>query len=246
MLQLIKDNVYLVSDIHFERCQDPNNLLNALFPESNQLDRLNGLHNRTLILAGDIIELRSSYTIDIFKWVCSTYKNVIYVLGNHESYYIDFKTTKDIVNSLRSQFNNLYVLSELIDFYETTIDDQHYVGATMWFPSQPNNNFFNKLINDFDAIDGYIPQVYELNSLAVENLNRLITSESIVITHHLPSFRSIPEKYKRSPNNCFFVCDMEEVIAIKKPQIWIHGHTHDRNSYKFFDTEIICNAYRFR
>ena len=63
----------------------------------------------------------------------------------------------------------------------------------------------------------------------------------VVISHHLPHFNSISPQYSRYRTNCFFLCDVGLDKMKKKPQLWIHGHTHTACDYKVGNTRVICN-----
>ena len=65
------------------------------------------------------------------------------------------------------------------------------------------------------------------------------------MTHHLPTWMSVPDKFVNSPLNRFYVCDMQSVILDEKPKMWIHGHTHDTFDYVVGATRIICNPYGY-
>ena len=63
----------------------------------------------------------------------------------------------------------------------------------------------------------------------------------IIVTHHLPSVRSIPVRFSRSPLNPAFALDLEALITVYQPDLWIHGHTHDACDYRLGDTRVVCN-----
>lgn len=88
-------------------------------------------------------------------------------------------------------------------------------------------------------------QVYKKNTESIEFLKRELLSGDIVLTHHLPSYRSVPQRYKTSPLNGFFVCDLEGLILERKPSLWVHGHTHDSLDYHLGNTRIVCNPYGY-
>jgi len=70
---------------------------------------------------------------------------------------------------------------------------------------------------------------------------------TIVVTHHLPSFELIHPKYKKS-----FYKDYHSAYAskcdhiIRKAKIWIYGHTHIGSDVMFEDkVRCICNPYAY-
>jgi DNA polymerase V len=76
-------------------------------------------------------------------------------------------------------------------------------------------------------------------------LERTVREGSIVVTHMLPSQRSIAPQFARSPLNPFFLCDVEELILERAPQLWVHGHTHVSCDYEIGRTRVVCNPFGY-
>jgi hypothetical protein len=66
-------------------------------------------------------------------------------------------------------------------------------------------------------------------------------ARSIVVTHHAPSARSIPGRYKNDALTPAFVSNLDGIILDYQPLLWIHGHIHDSFDYQIGKTRIICN-----
>lgn len=90
-----------------------------------------------LILSGDICiakEMdypegeRAQKFMNFFKQASDKYKNVIYVMGNHEHYHGDFKYSADYLYKSLEEFPNVY----LLDIGMKKIDDVTFVGGTLW------------------------------------------------------------------------------------------------------------------
>lgn len=124
--------------------------------------------------------------------------------------------------------------------------DKHFFGCTLWFNERPENYFLQDRINDFRFIDN------SLDDFHVEGASDFAAIESgfndghddIIITHHLPSMRSVGSMYKGSRTNAFYVHDhVERLISHgpDKPRLWIHGHTHSSNDYMLGNVRVICN-----
>ena len=75
----------------------------------------------------------------------------------------------------------------------------------------------------------------------LEFLGRDAANADVVVTHHLPSNRSVAPMFQGSPLNCFFVCEVESAIGETAPQFWIHGHSHVPCDYRIGPTRIVCN-----
>jgi Icc-related predicted phosphoesterase len=69
--------------------------------------------------------------------------------------------------------------------------------------------------------------------------------KNIVITHHAPSIKSVPQEYKNDPVASAYASDLEDVIIKYKPAYWIHGHIHTPVRYNIDRTEIICNPHGY-
>jgi Icc-related predicted phosphoesterase len=64
---------------------------------------------------------------------------------------------------------------------------------------------------------------------------------SIVVTHRLPSAKSVAKRYESDPRNAAFASSFEDLIEKYQPALWIHGHTHEPSYYELFGTRVICN-----
>jgi calcineurin-like phosphoesterase family protein len=63
----------------------------------------------------------------------------------------------------------------------------------------------------------------------------------VAVSHHLPSYQSIHRGWSGSNLNGAYASELFEYIADSKPDLWIHGHTHDSCDYMIEDTRVICN-----
>jgi predicted phosphodiesterase len=215
----------IFSDLHLEFHRDNGaELFSTLNPDKIDV----------LILAGDII-MPAILLPPILKEFGKLYKNVIYLAGNHEFYKSSFPEVKDILKSIK--INNVHVLDNDI----VTINGQRFVGTTLWFKKQEDFNQSYKYMADFSWIKDFSNQVYKENQLAIDFLFDEITSDDVVITHHLPSYRSVNSKFIGSSLNKFFVCELDDLIQSRQPKLWIHGHTHEPCDYKIGRTRIVCN-----
>jgi len=90
-----------------------------------------------LILSGDICvakdmdfpeSKRGQEYMNFFKQASDKYKNVIYVMGNHEHYHGDFKYSADYLYKAFEEFPNLHLLDRGVK----KIDDVTFIGGTLW------------------------------------------------------------------------------------------------------------------
>jgi Icc-related predicted phosphoesterase len=189
-----------------------------------------------IVVAGDLENLAVTLPL-----LCDLFPRVVFVLGNHELY----GTSKDLVwmelETLCERHSNLCWLDNNV----AKIEGQRFVGSTLWFDRDPDNEKYKHLLNDFGHIENFDAWVYEENKEAKKFLADNVKQGDIVITHHLPSNKCIHPKYKNSALNRFFVSDVEQLIINKKPKYWIAGHTHGSIDTMIGETRIIVNPYGY-
>ncbi len=220
----------IMSDLHLEFHRDHGiSFLKSLDPSGVDI----------LVLAGDVTVLRDYYwSQDILSEFCSKYNKVLMVCGNHEYYNTDVGTAERHLNAIEYNLTNLHVLRH---GGVKVIDGQRFLGGTLWFRQEKNNRLHAQQMNDFHVIDGFDPWVYEENKLTVQGLQDNLCENDVVVTHHLPSSKSIHPKFQKSSLNRFFVCDVEDLMVARKPKLWIHGHTHCPIDIKIGSTRVFAN-----
>jgi hypothetical protein len=219
----------------------------------------------TLILAGDIGYPWDTYYWD-FLYACSKrYKYVIFLLGNHE-FYSYYTNNKMSMNSIidyvtnKSKPENLYFLNNS----KITIGEFTFLGSTLWsqIPEKYKYQVMSS-INDYNYIIESIDNINNINKVSINTLNNIniqsklwlqqeiINIENknkiIVITHHLPSFDLINDKYKKFTSlNYAFASDLSELF-LPNIKYWFYGHTHIPNDYLDKKTSIrfITNPYGY-
>ena len=223
-------NIKILSDLHFEHHKDDG----RGFIKSLSSDGVD-----VLVLAGDITS--QALMKSTLKLFCDKFKYVVFVLGNHEYY---GSNRNDVVATawLAHQDNkNLHWL----DNTTCVIEGQRFVGTTLWFRQSISTTLYRDSINDFFEIEGFDSWVYELNHTSLKFLEEEMREGDVAITHHLPSNKSVGLKYERSSINCFFVCDIENIIAEKGPALFIHGHGHSSSEYFIGDTQVVSNPFGY-
>ena len=217
--------LFICSDIHSEFFGGLSNTTESLdiFPEADGI-----------IVSGDLTT--KSYILNDLKFLCDKYRYVIYVTGNHEFYNSSFPEIEDILSKV--PYKNLYWLNDSI----CNIEGINFVGGTLWFNDDPLNQIYEKRLNDFSRIQDFRREVYIRNQKTIKFFDTChIDNKTVVITHHLPSYESVNEKYIGDGLNRFFVSELESLITSKQPRIWIHGHSHDSSDYQIKNTRILCN-----
>ena len=70
-------------------------------------------------------------------------------------------------------------------------------------------------------------------------LERPAVDRRVVVTHHLPSWRSVSPDYVAAPSNPAFASDLDALLPAA--DLWIHGHTHSSHDYLAGGCRVVCN-----
>jgi Icc-related predicted phosphoesterase len=223
--------IRIVSDLHLE-----------FHPDGGQrlLSTMNFRGSDALVVAGDLCDAKT--IVRSFELLCGAFLGpVIYVPGNHEYYGSSFSEVGDLLASAEHTYPNLSVLNNKT----IHVSGQRILGTTLWFPDQPDNHRYEGMLNDFRMIHGFKEDVYIANVRARQFLEDEMQIGDIVVTHHLPSRKSVAERYKKSPFNRFFVTPLDTLILQRQPTLWVHGHTHDSVDYHLSHTRVVCNPFGY-
>lgn len=190
-----------------------------------------------------------------FDWMASHFKDipVLYVLGNHEYYK---HTYPGLLNKLRtkSKDTNIHILEkEAIEIGGIT-----FHGTTLWtnfelfgdpkiagYECQQMMNDYKRIRRDpwfskLRSIDTHLMFYESLNWLR-ESLKHSSTERNVVITHHAPSRKSIPEHFKDHILSAAYASDLDEFIKQSQADLWVHGHIHEHHDYCIGQTRVVCN-----
>lgn len=216
--------IQIASDLHFEtRNQAAKKSIIQKLKDNNDC--------KTIILAGDISSFNHIEKDLLLFRKC--YDQVVYINGNHEVWGTTLENLHIRKNSLADGIH--WLENDIIN-----LNNVEFIGCTLWFPDQVNNKNFDWFWPDFKYIKNS-HQIYEQNKYSQKFLKNTISENSVVITHHFPSPKSIHFQYKDDCYNRYFLCNMEETMNDKKPKLWIHGHTHHKFDYCIGNTRIISN-----
>jgi predicted phosphodiesterase len=227
-------NIQLASDLHLELHRDGGaSFIQSMDPEGVDV----------LILAGDITSLRFfTQTQELLKSIAAKYPKVLYVPGNHELWRQTPAEALRVLYAASEGISNLSILNNQV----ISIDGRRFLGGTMWFPQwSPLYDYAATQMNDFTQIVDFYPWVVQENAKFKSFLQNNLKEGDIVVTHYLPSKRSVSPRYQGSPTNSFFMCEMDQIILDRSPALWVHGHTHDSCDYQFSKTRIVCNPFGY-
>lgn len=225
--------LHLISDTHFETYPDQgHDFVHQLRAEQEraQVD--------VLVAAGDIATARYPDQFRrFFEVLAAVYPHIVFVPGNHEYYLTDREHAWHNIRLAAGTLPNVH----LLDRSSVVINGRTFHGHTMWFRDTKTARNHTAFINDFRCIKNLTKWVYEENGLWQHYLEGNLREGDVVVTHHLPSMRSVDPIWKNSVTNCYFVCEQDDLIIKRKPALWLHGHTHTDADYAMGDTHIVCN-----
>ncbi len=227
----MKLRLQLLSDLHFEFHRDRGQaFVEALDPEGVDI----------LVIAGDLSPAK--LLEPSLKMLCDKYPHVVYVSGNHEAYGASPEKVAEIkVRVSGSTIPNLHWLERETWNHKGV----RFVGTTLWFPDSVAARMQKHGWSDFTHIKGLYPWVFEENEKSVAFLAENMKADDIVVTHYLPSYKSVGANWIGANTNCYFVCDLESLIVEKQPKLFCHGHTHEACNYHIDRTLVLCNPHGY-
>ncbi len=207
-----------------------------------------------VILAGDI-----NLGTKGISWIKQAIpdKPVIYILGNHEYYKGTYPKTLDQVMESARDSNIIVLENSSVEF-----NGIRFHGATLWTDfallgdSRTYRIICQDQMNDYKRIRRY-PSYSKLRTIdtykmhqaskawLINSLTESRSSRNVVITHHAPSIKSLPELYRSDPVSGAYASNLEELMLQLRPSFWIHGHIHTPVRYAIGKTEIICNPHGY-
>lgn len=192
---------------------------------------------------------------DFFRRVCGQYKNVIYVMGNHEHYHGEIDQSYKI---LRDEFRRMELPIHLLEDDVVNIDGVTFIGSTLWTDFNRSNPISmyecQQMMNDYRIIrvakDEY-RKLRPVDTLTLHNwsknfiLNTLdqVKGPVVIVGHHAPSQWSVKPHYEKDFHiNGAYRSDLDEIMMNNKNiKVWIHGHTHSDFDYMIGETRVICH-----
>jgi Icc-related predicted phosphoesterase len=180
----------------------------------------------------------------------------VFVPGNHEHYH---HVLQDNIEAGREVARDTDV--HFLARAATVIDGVRFIGATLWTDyalyrtTKPSMIVAGQNLNDhrlarYRESSGHIARFMPWHARS-EHLADLkfisaalaepFNGPTVVVTHHLPSAKSIAAKFSGDALNPAFASDLDHMILERQPALWIHGHTHDVCDYRLGATRVVCN-----
>lgn len=213
--------IQYASDLHLE------------FPENRDFLKKNPIQavGDILILAGDIVPfaLLNRHT-DFFKFLSDHFEFTYWIPGNHEYYHYDISQKCGSMNE--SIYKNVFLVNDTV----LSHGNINFIFSTLWTRISPANQWeIERRISDFHVIkyngSRYSADSYnKLHEQSIKFVRQAIENnsneQSIVVSHHVPTFLNYPEKYKGDSLNEAFAVELFDLIESDGPNYWIYGHHH--------------------
>jgi predicted phosphodiesterase len=218
-----------------------------------------------LILAGDIWHAKKPFSFMNFSWfkkISSHFHSIIVILGNHDFWGGNLETEySNYLKNIKEQgLTNIHLLQD----NTLIIGKNKFIGGTLWTDYDNANPHIMRaaesLMNDFKYIRNgktftklratHLLGAHAKTARYIKENSHKDYPEQIlwVITHHLPSYQSIPPQFQydgHEAENAMYASNLEHLMN-KDISAWIHGHSHLHAYYKINDTQIIANPRGYR
>jgi predicted phosphodiesterase len=177
------------------------------------------------------------------KFWPNDYDNIFYVLGNHEFYDNNKLAISDTVEKYRDFVSHTNIVLLNNEVY-TMEDGYRIAGCTLWSNITP---MAYSCMSDKYTISykNYLSE----NKKSIDFL-RNVNDVDMIITHHVPTYELMDNKYKHSiVNSAFYndgIVDKQGIVSNGiKCKIWIYGHTHTYSDRMINNTRYVCNPYGY-
>lgn len=176
---------------------------------------------------------------------------VVAVAGNHEPYDGDLE---EEIRELRKEAAETEGRVTFLEQEETAFDlpggRLHILGCTLWTDfalfgdAEEAMNLAAEGMNDFRGVryrgETFTPaaarEIHRQSKAWIGESVATIREEEpdaliLVVTHHAPSIRSVPQNRLNDPLITAYASNLEAEIAAWQPSAWIHGHLHGECVY---------------
>lgn len=199
-----------------------------------------------IVLAGDI----GTGTKGL-DWAARTFAgtSVIYVPGNHEFYKKDYAS---LIVELTEHAKRLGIY--FLNNQEIVIEGVRFLGSTLWTDFSlrgsptPAIRFAAQNMNDYRMIRYGNRNLCPHDTRTLHRqgkeflearLNTAFSGKTVVISHHAPSSRSLPDNRVNSKSAPAYASQLDALVELA--DLWIHGHTHQRQDYQIGRCRVVCN-----
>lgn len=253
---------YILSDLHCE------------FFENMESISLNPSHDvDAVIVAGDIHSGHkvANYLLNAFKERPDL--PIIYVAGNHEHYGTGLPIGEMLevmhqqARDARESGRPLYFLENEEVVLNLRGESVCFLGCTLWTDmallgkTEDAEAYAERNISDFryiqvedggairdlkaaDTVRMHEESVRFLESHLNNRTKKHVFDKTVVVTHYLPSAKSIAPRYASDLLNIAFASNLDYLLKTGSANLWVHGHVHSMCEYVVDGkTWVVCNPH---
>ena len=189
------------------------------------------------------------------RWLRETFQEVpvLYVLGNHEFY---GQKIPKLTENLKREADGTNV--RILENEDILIDGVTFLGATLWTDFELNGDprmatlhaqihmtDFRRIrttptYQRFRPVDAKRHFASSFNWL-FRRAADLNGTKFVVVTHHAPSPRSVPERFKTDTLSPAYASNLDAFIESCGAAAWIHDHIHSPVNYQIGRTRVVSN-----
>lgn len=242
----------IVSDIHLEQFygQYEEALVRKFVPEDERDS------SSVLLLAGDISS-KPDQLIYFLQILEGRFKHIFFVQGNHETYGHDIDVwNSTMMTRILEETRNVTFNAGQVTYSE--MSGWRLICTTLWADGgkTPDEQMMvQSSINDFrmirkgtkyfgswDMVSIHRRQKQKLEEL----LKKPFDGQTVVMTHHLPSYQLCHPRFNSAINGGF-ASDCDSMLnSDYAPNLWVFGHTHDSIDTHLWKTRMVCNPGGYR
>jgi hypothetical protein len=204
-----------------------------------------------LILAGDISSIPDQL-VGFIKLIEPRFKHVLFIPGNHEYYRHDYTAWNlEVRDRMAEHLAN--TTAALGDVQVKILNGVRYIFSTLWADGGKDSidrKNVERGLWDFTVIkhSGRAFTVAGMIKIHKQHKKDIIFAlkipfegKTVVVTHHMPSYRLCHPRFGNEINGGF-ASNCDDILAYDfAPNVWMHGHTHDKINLRLWKTLILCN-----
>ena len=253
--------IRVFSDLHLEF--EPESLTPDAEGPLLRFGELSEVPADVVVLAGDI-----ALGADGVAWAKVMFPMpVVCVAGNHEFYGGRVDAVLEAMHE-EARGSHVHMLENEACVVEAKGERVRFLGCTLWTDfaldgestREASMYFAEHGMNDYRRIavrwedkrgrPDHFGRLRTSNTWAMHRLSRAwlerelaqpFDGTTVVVTHMLPSGRSISPHFRDSPLNAAFASDLDALVESSGAALWIHGHTHVNCDYRLGATRVVCN-----
>lgn len=190
-----------------------------------------------LVLAGDIGSFyKFKQLLTFLENLCSYFKIVLYVPGNHEWYTVPnreplhWNVLENRMKQIERSIGNLYLLNRS----SIRIGDICISGATLWTNPKCQVPPFIVRIKGIRTYEYKKKHLKDLEYLVgMTNYCKKNKLKLVIVSHHPPTERVLDYAKQKKKFASLYATNLDTMLSKDKVNVWICGHTHKNFDFQY-------------